>query len=556
MPAFIDTPKKEALWEKAKEAANESHSESEGDSYWAIVNSIYQKMNKSDNLEKAYDDDDEEEYFNPEDDQYDNPQYDLEELGEGFHEIDPENEDDTSDQWLKENDPNYSQDYEEYGEDEEPEVQAPPTPKEAQTAEEDLRPEIGGPLSQTNWKWRGSTKANPEARNSAADLMSGRVAQYGSSKSRSPRFRQPTKEEIIEMRQHTRPLEQRARDMQRLQADPAKNPVLSHYGNIIEARNLAHQDRKNAYNALVNSDEYKNADPIAQMEMDDQFEQDWKTKNPEHLSSAMQAHAQAHKEGSKAKDLHAATKDAQIKHIMGGGAMPDKAVSTEEGLQHVGASREDDGPSGNITKDKAASFAQSNKEFINQYAKDYSNKAKKVKNLEDMENYNESSQKDIGRILGEGPAKNPKVNKFFEHYYPLIGMSARKVVNKLGLDPKSPDVDMSMLHEAGMHGLMQAINDYNHEHPSGASFASHASNKMRGLMHTALRSQDQIPQEVRQAQKKFAASQSTPMAPKQPAAFKAHPQHPAANDINERHRHITTQRSVHGIKAPGSSEND
>ena len=136
-------------------------------------------------------------------------------------------------------------------------------------------------------------------------------------------------------------------------------------------------------------------------------------------------------------------------------------------------------------------------------------------------------------------------------------MSASKALKQLNLDPKHPDVDMSMLHEAGMHGLMQAINDYEHNHYSGASFATHAGNKMRGLMQTALRQQDKIPAEVRTAQKKYAKGvAATPASTPAPAAaVPAAPKvdvnkmlsHPAHKDTQDRFTRTMTQRQAHGV---------
>jgi len=124
MPAFIKTPADEVRWAKAKEAASKTLSESDGDSYWKLTNSIYQKMNKAEDLEKnikkmldfskksdsvgmmddlksflekarkrLVDEPDEDE------DQDDN------ELGEGFREFDPDAEEDDASKWLAENDP-------------------------------------------------------------------------------------------------------------------------------------------------------------------------------------------------------------------------------------------------------------------------------------------------------------------------------------------------------------------------------------------------------------------------------------------------------------------
>jgi hypothetical protein len=495
----------------------------------------------------------------------DNPyggEVDEDELGEGFREFNPEDEESAGEDWLKENDPAFGKDnYEDYddGDDDEAhraEADAEGSdigldPQEADAGDEEAEQPGAEVDSVEEAAPSGGSPAQPEIK--AEDAPQEVKGKQG-------RFRQPSKEEIVSMRGHTRPWEQRARDMTRLQADPSKNPVLHQYGNIIEARNTAHADRKTAYNKLVNSDDYKNADPVAQMDMDDNFEKQWKTSNPEHLSGALKSHGEAHTKGKSAKDMHASAKDAQIRHILSGGAQPEESMSLEEGLQHAGGTKGDEGTTGSVTQDKASSFAHGNKEFINNYAKEYANKASKVKNPEEMMDFNDNSRKDISRILGPGAAKDPKVEAFFSHYYPLIGMSAHKVVNKLGMDKNSPEADMSMLHEAGMHGLMQAINDYDHDHPSGASFSTHAGNKIKGLMQTALRSQDQIPQEVRQAQKKFSAQKAPEVAASAAPKVDIHKMvatspHPAAPDMHDRLKRVTTQRQVQGIKKPTGGDN-
>lgn len=482
------------------------------------------------------------------------PAYDEEDLGEGFHEIDPEEEDsDPAAEWLRDNDIHFKHEPD-YHEDDH------------------------------------ADDAEYEKHRAAVESAVAQKEAEQPKQQRSSAFRQPSREELIEMRSYTRPWEARARDAARLQAEAHKNPVLHHQGKIIEARNLAHQDRKKAYNEFINSEAYKNADPITQMEMDDQFEKDWHAKNPEHLSSYMAQHRNAHKEGLAAHDIHAALKDEQIRHLFSGGTQPEYQMSTEEALQHAGGAKGEEGTSGTIMQDPTAAFAHANQEFIKQYAQQYANKGKKVATTEDMHQYDSGVQKDIGRILGEHTTKNPKVDKFFEHYHPLIGMSARRVLNKLGLDEKRGNVDMSMLHEAGMHGLMQAINDYDHDHPSKASFASHAGNKIRGLMQSALKSQDQIPAEVRQAQKRFMASgqqtapkmetsqptQATAMpkmetsqptqaapAPKVETPKSAHviirsAKHPNASKFYERIKRIDSAKALHAPKTKiesGSNDN-
>lgn len=547
MPAFIKTPKDEARWAKAKEAANKSHSESEGDSYWAIVNSIYQKMKKSIDFAEQVDNPafiDEaikvlEKARQKMSDEYD-PNEEQEEdvpAEEQLSEFDPDDES-AGDEWLKENDPSNGGEYEEYGDDEDEdahrndiEARASGVAPVKGAVEGDLQ-EQGSPRGDRGASGGGDqTEAQEEAKAQG-------------------RFRQPSKEEITALRNYTRPWETRAREAQRLQADPSKNPELAHQGNIIEARNKYHGDRKNAYQQLTGSKDYQSADPIAQMEMDDKFENDWKSKNPDHMLSAMKAHKDAHEAGKKGQEHHANVKDAQIRHVISGGSGVGSGMSTEEALQGIGGIKGDEGGTeGAVKQDPAAGFAAGNQDFISQYAQDYANKGKKVGNIDDMENWDEGSKKDIGRILGPAGQKDPKFEQFFSHHHPLIGMSAKRVMNKLGLDHNNPDIDMSMLHEAGMHGLVQAINDYDHNNPSKASFSTHAGNKIRGLQMTALRNQDQIPSEVRQAQKKFVSSR-IPGAPKgndlKPKIMQSG--HPKANDMADRLARSNTARAAKAVK--------
>lgn len=472
---------------------------------------------------------------------------------DGLREFDPEDEESTGADWLKENDPESQggDEYDEYGDDED---------------QEDHQRSVGEDYGDDE---AGSEMDLPEA-GAAQEVaaqsdsnIAGQKAQ--SAKSQQPqaeekvsgkksRWNQPSREDLMAMRQYTRPWEQRAREAQALKADPSKNPELARHGNIIEARNQAHGDRNTAYRGLTNSNDYKNADPIQQMEMDDNFEKEWHSKNPEHLKTAMGAHSDAHVKGKSAKDLHAAAKDAQIKNIISGGGHSGEGYSLEEGMQHAGGTKGEEGTQATVKQDPASSFAMGNQDFINQYAKDYASKGKKVGNIDEMHNYDEGSKRDIGRILGDGPSKDPKFEQFFSHYHPLIGMNAHKTLNRLGLDPKHPDIDMSMLHEAGMHGLIQAMNDYDHDNPSKASFATHAANKIRGLQMTAMKNQDAIPTEVRQAQKKFSSqSQAVP----QPAAPKMDIKqivgsHPQAADILDRHARVGAAKGAVKIRKAGA----
>jgi hypothetical protein len=453
---------------------------------------------------------------------------------QGFREFDPDVEEgDDADKWLESHDPvkgdnddeedaEPSEDYDEYtpDEDEESHQQVP------QLAEEAAEP--------------GATEGDPaEGSPQTKEEVKG-----------ESRFPQPSKEEIAEMRGYTRPWESRARDKARLEAEAHKNPVLHHEGRLVEARNQAHKDRQDAYAKFQASPDYQNADPISQMEMDANFHKDYQEKNPEHLKNAVKLHERAHLHGLRGHEEHAAQDLENVKHVRGGGAQAEEPMSVEEGMQHAGGAKGEEGTVGAMVKDPSASFASANKDFLRERGAEFEEKAgarqesrkgiasRYAKNVGDMPEYDRS---DVHSVLGDHPAlKDPKnkakVEAFFEKYHPLIGINAHKVLNKLGLNAKSGDIDMGTLHEAGMHGLMQAINDYEHENPSKASFSTHASNKIHGLQQTAMRDQmSGASNTMRQGAKKFNL-QST---------IGKHPP-----DVADRLKRIQTARQTNAPKPP------
>jgi len=514
MPAFIKTPADEARWAKAKKAANKTLSESAGDSYWALTNSIYQKMAKSDDLDKL-----ESILLKVRRRMSDEPEEDENEdvAPEGMREFYPDEEGDDADKWLNENDPNKG------NKDEEPNAE-----DEESSGEPVAEAKVPGAEGSAGGKGEG---------NSDEGVAQEEVKGEG-------RFPQPTKEEIAEMRGYTRPWEQNAREKTRLEAEAHKNPVLHHQGRMIEARNAAHNPHQEAYAQFQSSPEYQNADPVTQMEMDSKFESDFHKQNPDYLSNAAKLHGQAHVEGLHGMGEGFGRKKEDIQHIRSGGASPEEPMSAEEGMQHVGGVKGEEGTVGSMVQDPATAFATHHKKFLDEMGAKHEEKAGGRQSFYQNKaaGYAKKLGSDLNSIIGkhgpdvadrlkriksfknaagakqQKPEAKSKVDQFFEKYHPLIGIHAHKVLNKLGLD--KGNVDLGVLHEAGMHGLFQAINDYDHENPSKASFATHAGNKISGLMHTAMRNQMQTPQQLASEAKKFqqkgqaAAPSVTPKMPK------------------------------------------
>jgi hypothetical protein len=211
---------------------------------------------------------------------------------DGFHEVDPETEGDEADQWLKEAE----------GKAASKKDAEPAAPKRKQKEAPAVERKQATPVAAKPAPTPTKVEAKPTE---PAPKQRIEMPSAGAEK-KEGRYPQPTREELNQMREYTRPWEQRARDKSRLEAQPHVNPVKHHEGRIVEARNLSHADRQKAYDAFQASKEYQDADPITQMELDAKFHKDWHEKNPEHLLNAMKAHGEAHKKGERARELHGA----------------------------------------------------------------------------------------------------------------------------------------------------------------------------------------------------------------------------------------------------------
>jgi len=432
-----------------------------------------------------------------------NPDYadmDEEQDPDGLESFDGEDgEEDDASKWLKDHDSTVGGP--EDGE--EPDAEATGEEFDEEPSEEVSKPEAVSPKVQA--------AIQPKIRNAQTKAVEAQAKMSAPQESAlSDDELQPSRQELANMREYTRPWEQHARDRAKLEAQPHVNPGRHHQGRLLEARNTSHVDRQKAQQEFEESADYKNADPITQMEMADKFHNDWHAQNPEHLANALTTHHEAHKKIGQTMQIYNQAKDDKIRHVASGGAQPG-SMSVEEGMQHVGGSRddEDSGPSG-IQQDKGAAFAAGNQDFVQQYMQNYDKKAKKFSNIEDMDNMDPETRADVNTVLGQHPAlKDParkrQVDQFVAKYHPQIGKAARHVLSKLGLTDKANrgEIDHGLLHEAGVHALFQAVNDYDHDHPSKAKFTTHLSRKMHGLMQSALKANDEIPAGMRAGAKKF-----------------------------------------------------
>lgn len=497
MPSFIKDKKDENKWKKAKQAASESKKKDQAsfvDQDWALVNHIYQKMQKSNKFnmsrldtvsfllealkkakQKMSDD------YSPEDDQEDN---------NGNDETPTSNDQDylMNQAWGKD-EPSEDQDvdsdnYEEYGDNEDED-------KQRRSIMDDAGYENISDDSPAN-----DAQDEEEDRQRRTVLNDDDYSDIENAK-----YHDPSREQLAELRSFTQPQQRYNDEYSALDADGKKNPILASRGDVIEARNNAFKERVDKLKQMQSSPEWKNATSAQRRKMDAEFQAKFEAENPNHAVDAMKAHDAASKKAVEHNKAYQAAQDAKMQNIIRGGGQSPDAVSLEEGIQHAGGQRDEDGGATglNIMQDPATAFAQRNKELVRQMGQ----KARDPsfgQNMDDVDNPG-TPKRDINKILGSKMDKNPKFEKFFEHYYPLIMKTIKRTVN----DPayRGLNLDHEDYHEAGMHGLIQAINTFDHDRPKKPTFATFAAKKIEGLVRSAIKSQDEIPVEARKAEKEF-----------------------------------------------------
>ena len=380
MPGFIRTKGDEEKWSKAKVAANKSHSESEGDSYWAIVNSIYQKMNKVDlmqnlveKLNKAGGDEDEEGYNVQDYGENQETPEDLESMG--LHETDPFEEDsDEADAWFREH---AAKNEEEQGQ--EPSAAAATSPETE--VENSKEAEVRPPSKSGYSDWSPREDYSNEEQNAIKEHMnqgySHREAERMAGAHRGPKNFQealthpvrpsPMSEKMLgELKGIAGPWLERSDRQSKMSADPEKNPMKFASGKMMQAHEDATKDYNKAHNEFLESDQVKGLKGLDRHKAVQAWKQDWKSKNPEY-NQGMSNVSSAQKHFKEAKDVYGKNIHDKLMHIATGGlgTDPSSQMTAEEAAQHVGASKEDEGGhQASIIKDPSASFAAANQPFM------------------------------------------------------------------------------------------------------------------------------------------------------------------------------------------------
>ena len=100
------------------------------------------------------------------------------------------------------------------------------------------------------------------------------------------------------------------------------------------------------------------------------------------------------------------------------------------------------------------------------------------------------------------------MNKFVGDHLHLFTKAIKKLKNE-GM--VTPETDLSMLHEAGFHGLWAAFHAYDKTAFGGTEFKRYAGPKIYGTMKCAITKDHPIPQYVRQQAKNLKNLSAAPV---------------------------------------------
>lgn len=379
MPAFIRTKGDEARWSKAKKAAGKTLSEADGDSYWALTNSIYQKMTKADfvkslldKLEKRHDDDEEEEEHDIQDHGQDDEDDGDDFESHGFRVGDAEEEENPdADKWLEENDPGRKP--EAKASEEVPEEAAP---KEEAQVKEERQPSKS---AYTEWQPRKDYSPDEQAAmdkymkeghtHREAERLAGAAKGTPASMQDAMTSTVKPSEHSEAMRGKLKPLVaewlQNADRHARIHADPEANPQKYAAGQMMQAHEGVTKDYNKAYNDFLGSDQVKDLKGMDRHKAIQSWKQDWKTKNPEYGQNASKVH-EAAKQYTEAPAARSKNLEDTLQHIMHGGVSGEPTYSMAEAAQHIGnvKSGEDERPSAATVGGRSAAFAADNKKLM------------------------------------------------------------------------------------------------------------------------------------------------------------------------------------------------
>ena len=101
------------------------------------------------------------------------------------------------------------------------------------------------------------------------------------------------------------------------------------------------------------------------------------------------------------------------------------------------------------------------------------------------------------------PDKQKKLNHFLAEHAPLINLHVKKLEREGKLHQ---DIDHTDLHEAGFHGLMEALHRYDPK--IGASFSTYAGTRIRGKMLDHVTASGAVPKSLQTQAKNLKALQN------------------------------------------------
>lgn len=373
MPAFVRTKSDEARWKRAKDAVSSSRSKDESsfqDQDWALVNSIYHKMHKSDLLNQLM------EQLSKREDDEDDEQHEIQDHGDdeedegedfetapGMRTFDPDDEEqsDDADAWLAENDP-----------ERQAQGETQSAPQEEVSAERDI-----SPSGYSDWR---PGEYHQEHQAAIKDLMgqgyshreAARIAgahsepiSFQDALSHPVRPSEMSPKFLSELKELASHWITNADKHARLTADKEKNPMKYASGRMMQAHEEHTKDYNKAYSDFLNSDQVKGLKGMDRHKAIQNWKNEWKAGNPEYTQNLTNITQQGQQHHGEAIQRHGAGLDEKLKHVLSGGAHdPHQSFSMQEAAQHAGGTKGEEGYSAPTVQDPAAAFAHQKRQAL------------------------------------------------------------------------------------------------------------------------------------------------------------------------------------------------
>jgi len=447
MPAWLKS-KDEPEWEKAKEAASKTLSQKDGDSYWALVNSIFQKMKKTEIIEKSL--------------------RSIKDLlskasdEEGMHEV-PMDEND-----ISADDEDNIEDHKSISE-----LKANPNSRHRVkwTPPSDYKPDELSAIKDLVGRGYSMREANRIVRNDDSSHLHGE-ADTNAGPTRTPFEKAalsgispdlPSNKMLEDLKPHAAKFLQNYKRQQYEGSDPSQNPNRYAAGQMLNAGDIASKSFDDHMKELKNNPDYSNMSSkdkrVAERNLKLKY---LESENNTTADSALHSAA-------KSKDLSNQARGMQTLENIQSYLTdnPESQMSAAEVAQHMapGKTDEEGGQWGSVKTDPTAlvdiQHSPQLKEHLAKLKTKYGNHPdihSIMNNLEAVRVQKMAQKSTMRRPSNQQMSPDKHINHIFGEWAPVIRNTAVRHARLAGIQDQGAVEDM--IHDAGLHSLVSTLHDF------------------------------------------------------------------------------------------------